>query len=196
MTADWTGSHLDAGDVAWAAWRRLGVEPYVFGFGGPAPAALEEVAEVMAPAVAIVTRTVLDELEVRLYGEARERVVEDTQLDVLQHVMWAVVHAVARELERPEPEPYAPPPAGSWMRTRRPARAATRRLKARPEPTWEGLWHRFTGDVVMIGRVAAFQNDRAGLARCGARVNLRGSCGEAVVVETMPGVDVCRSCAR
>lgn len=199
MTAGWTGTSMAAGDTAWHAWHRLGVDGFRLAFDeSTAPPMLEELAATIAPAVATVTRAVLDELEVRLYGEARERVVATAQHDMLTHTAWAVVEAVRRELMRPEPEPYAPPPAGAWIRSRWLPRPAVRRLKAHPEPSWDGLWHRFTGDVAVPGRGHRRINDRIGRVRCGISVTLRDDLlgQDLVVAETMPAVDACRRCAR
>lgn len=192
MTADWAGSDLAAGDVAWRAWNRLGVSAWDQMFvGSPGPALLDGLGAAMVPELDRVTRLVLDELEeVRLYGEARERVVAHVQVAMVKHVVWAAVDAIRRELTRPDPVPFAPPPAGSWIRGRWAARPAGGRLAAQP-PTWNGLWHRFAGDL----KTYPFRiNDVDGRTACGRRVTLRSGHAAAALADDMPGVDVCRRC--
>lgn len=186
MTAGWTGTGLAAGDVAWDAWYRLGVEPFALAFGGPVPEILEDLDQAIAPAVDRLTRQVLDEIDVRLYGEARERVVADVHRAVVAGVVSDVVGAVRSELTRPEPEPFAPPPAGAWIRGR-----------WRRTMEWAGMWHAFTGDVELSpARLGHAINDRHGRTRCGIRMTLRSEVQDAAVAETMPTVDACRSCRR
>jgi hypothetical protein len=68
------------------------------------------------------------------------------------------------------------------------------RLKARPVPEWNGLWHAFTGDL------RTWDHDLMvrGHVRCGLHfgVDLRARDGEvtAAIAPELPGVDVCRRC--
>jgi hypothetical protein len=195
MTAGWTGGDLAAGDVAWRAWRRLGVEPYDYMFlDSPIPPLLEEFASSVEPIVSKLTRLVLDEAEARLYGEARERVVAASVRGVTHHVLWAVVEAVRGELMRPEPVPFTPPLMGAWIRGRSLPRPAVRRLGPRPEPTWDGLWHAFSGDFRM--RSPRVKNDMVGRTRCGVTITLRSEGQDVAIADTAPGVDACRRCQR
>ncbi len=192
MTAGWTGTDMAAGDVAWHAWYRLGVRPFDVALGGETPPILEDLAAAIAPELDRVTRAVLDEAEVRLYGEARERVVATAEQSTITHVLWSVVEAVRRELMRPEPVPFSPPAAGAWIRARWPARQATGRHGPR-EATWDGLWHRFGGDL----RAFPHHVNRVdGRTSCGFRVTLRDSAQDVAIADEMPGVDACRRCAR
>lgn len=189
MTAGWTGSDLAAGDVAWDAWHRLGVHPFRVAIDGDTPDVLRPLAEATETTVAALARQVLNECDVRLYGEARERVVAAVQRDVVHHVLYAVVSAVSGELMRPEPEPYVPPPVGSWVRGRYADRGVG--------PRWDGRWHRFTGDLTLApARLGRQINTRYSRAACGARVRLRDTLGDAAIAETMPAVEACRRCAR
>lgn len=194
MTAGWSGTHMAAGDVAWEAWNRLDVNAWdhmlIEASGPPILGAL---GEAMAPELDRVTRLVLDELEVRLYGEARERVVSRVQADMAKHAMWAVVGAIEAELMRPDPVPFTPPPAGAWIRGRWLPRAAVGRLGPRPEPTWDGLWHLFSGD---LRTRPTLNTDVLGQTRCGVRITLRSEHAEAAIANERPGVDACRRCAR
>jgi hypothetical protein len=183
MTAGYTGTSMAAGDVAWRAWNRLGVSAWDHMFLEAAgPAILDELAAAMAPELDRVSRLVLDELEVRLYGEARERVVAHVKVDMVRHTLWAIVEAVEAELMRPDPIPFAPPPAGAWVRGRGSARAE-----------WRGLWHRFSGDLVASRHRV---NEVTGRARCGVWITLRSEYQDAAIAGDMPGVDACRRCAR
>lgn len=188
MTAGWTGTDMAAGDVAWRAWGRIGLSPMQVAFkDGGVPPLLEPLMASFGDELERLTRAVLDEAEVRLYGEARERVVAAANLAMVHHTAWAIVDAVRQELMRPEPVAYAPPPAGSWIRTRRPDRNGS-------GPRWAGRWHTFSGDVT-LARYGI--NERYGRGRCGARVLLRSELlGDAAIAETMPGVDACGRCRR
>lgn len=187
MTAGWTGSHMAAGDAAWRAWNRLGVTAWDHMLiEAPGPAILDELGEAMTPELDRVTRLVLDELEVRLYGEARERIVRRVQADMTQHAIRAVNGAIAAELTRPDPVPFTPPLAGSWVRERW-------RSQARPEPTWRGKWHVFSGDLQPHRFLVNAVNGRTA---CGLQVILRGDYQDVAVSETTPGVDACKRCAK
>lgn len=187
----WTGGDLAAGDVAWEAWRRLGIDAFDVVSRDEMPSPIEQLRGAMDPAVDAITRAVLDEAPVRLYGEARERVVSEAQRDMARHILWAVVEAVRLELMRPEPEPFSPPAAGAWVRARwLPGRG-------RPEPKWDGLWHRFTGDIQVPGvqRASRVDNRRNGRTACGIWQPVRWpGMKDAVVSRRPPGVDACRRC--
>lgn len=191
MTAGWEGNDLEAGDVAWRAWNRLGVSGWDVSVHGERPDALRSFAEAVEPATERLAREVLDELEVRLYGEARERVVALARQRTVSHVLWAVVEAVRVELMRPDPVPFAPPPAGSWCRNRWLPSEPSPRRRGRPQAEWDGAWHVFGGDLVGTRRV----NDVGGVARCGARIAFRfGPWREAAVADDRPVVDLCLRC--
>lgn len=180
MTAGFAGSDMAAGDVAWRAWNRLGVNAWDHMLvGSPGPAILDELDAAMAPELDRITRLVLDELEVRLYGEARERVVAAVRVGMGNSAMWAVVGAIRRELTRPDPIPFTPPPAGAWVRGR-----------YIRDAQWDGVWHLFSGDMTSR-RV----NDVTGRSRCGVRITLRSEYAEAAIAEDRPAVDACRRCA-
>jgi len=196
MTAGWTGSRHAAVDVAWRAWRRLGVDAFGVALGDTSTAVLGPTTDALADPLATLARLVMDECEVRLYGEQRERVVAAAQRATVQHVLWAVVEAVERELMRPEPEAYVPPPVGYWIRGRWVG-------PRHDPPAWDGRWHRFVGDVTAPRRQLGHAiNDRQSRSACGVVVVLRyrgidgEALAEAAIAETMPGVDACRRCAR
>jgi hypothetical protein len=179
---------MDAGDAAWRAWNRLGVRAWDhMRREAPGPTLLNDLAAAIGPELDRVTRLVLDELEVRLYGEARERVVASVRSRMVTHTLWAVVDGIRDELTRPDPVPYSPPAIGSWIRERRP------RSSRQPEPKWVGLWHRFSGDLAVPPlRI----NDVDGRSMCGVRVSLRSVVDDAAVADVRPSIDACRRCSR
>jgi hypothetical protein len=188
MTAGFAGSSMAAGDVAWHAWNRLGVDVMGTVLGDERPEVLQPLAAAMAPELDRVTRLVLDELGVRLYGEARERVVDAVQRAMLHHSLWAVVEGIRKELTRPDPVPFMPPPAGWWIRARW--------IRSAREAVWHGRWHLFSGDIRRpIRRV----NDVMGRTRCGVDVALRlsdWSSADHVAVADRPAIDACGTCLR
>ncbi len=155
--------------------------PFAVAFGGAVPPVLVDLAAAIEPEVGRVARLVLDEADVRLYGEARERVVADAKRDAVRHVLWAVVEAVRRELMRPEPVPFTPPRAGSWIRGR-----------WTQDERWYGKWHVFSGDLRTWPHAV---NVVHGTTRCGVRITLRSAVAEAVVADKPPALDACRRCS-
>ena len=152
MTAGWSGTSLQASDVADRAWGRVGVRRWDLWDAGE-HVLLGPIASAFAPELDRLTRLVLDECEVRLYGEARERVVRTAQRVMVYDVVQAVRTGIIRELERPDPVPFTPPRSAPGIRGR----------SLRPGPEWSGLWHAFTGDLRTWGSNLAVR----GSVRCG-----------------------------
>jgi hypothetical protein len=152
----------------------------------------EAVAESFAP--------VLDAIDEELDDEARRRVLKFAVSGALWASRSSLADAMASELARPDPQPFTPPLAGSWLRSRRLPRPAIRRLRARTVPEWDGAWHVFSGD---IRNGDERTHDIAGRALCGVELRLRGESlfdglpsTDYVVAERRPGVDACRRCER
>lgn len=185
---------MDATDVADRAWRGLGVSRWAMLRDPQPPAVLDALAIAVEPEVDRIARLVLDECDVQLDGEARERVVRAVQAAFVGSLVCDVVAAIGNELRRPDPVPFTPPPVAAWIRARRLPRPAVRRLSARPEPTWGGKWHRFTGDLVAYRQV----NRVGGRATCGRVVALRDAVfgTQWSSDDGMPSIDYCRQCAR
>jgi hypothetical protein len=108
------------------------------------------------------------------------------------HAMREAIADVAAPI--PPPMPFSPPAAGAWIRTRSVG------WDRRPEPTWVGMWHVFSGDwKVDDPRTRSV----TGRARCWANVRLRaepmfagGGRYEAVVADQPPSTQTCGRCSR
>jgi hypothetical protein len=189
-TESWSKRHDAARDEAWRAWRRIDVEPYdIMGVDSEPPPALKECATGIATAISPLFLRVTDEVDAELDHEARLNIVAAALARVVLHLPWAVVEAVADELSRPKPIPFAAPPARSWLRVRYTG------------DKWLGkCWHVFSGDL-RVGDARA--HDVVGSALCGARLPLR-SIGlrdgepfyDYVLATERPEVDACRRCFR
>lgn len=186
MTAGWDQGDLAAGDAGWRALRSIGSTADLY----------RGLADICGPVADLADRAV-DRLEVELDDAGRRRVINGAAADAMNHVLWSVVGAIRKELTRPEPIPFAPPAAGAWCRQRWLPRPATRRMKARVSPEWDGAWHVFSGDLAAPRMDGPFLNDRIGRARCGASLRFRlgpTTTSDVVIADQRPTVDLCLRC--
>jgi hypothetical protein len=103
-------------------------------------------------------------------------------------------------MSTPEPIPFDPPAAGTWLRCRWLPHAAMGRTRPRLAPEWDGCWHVFSGDLrAGDGR----GHEIRGRALCGVSLSLRdfrlfegSQMYDFVVADEQPTVDACRTCAR
>jgi hypothetical protein len=198
----WSGRHDAARDEAWRALHRLGVSQWDLGIAkrtDPPPAALMTLARELGRAVVEPAEMVLDELGADLDLAARKRIMEGAARSALYGVASGLVSAIADELSRTEPVPFAPPPAGSWIRARcLPRESSTSRWRGQDAPSWDGAWHLFSGDWSEGDRRT---HGIRGRMRCGWTVTLRDenfSTGKPmrdyVTIDELPSVDACRRC--
>lgn len=154
----------------------------------------------IAAAVVGPVRLVIGETAPGLDEDARLRVMTAVVSAVAWRLPGAVAEAVAAELARPEPLPFAPPAAGSWVRERwAPSRSTRARASVGPE--WHGAWHVFGGDV-RTGD--ARTHEVKGRTLCGwiivlRRYRLEGPLelgADAAVADAMPGVETCGRCRQ
>lgn len=185
----WATRHRENRDAAFQALYAFGWHP----LGDKAPTPLVgDLARAATDPVIDLARRFVEAMALDLSDEARLRLEHRILQKVVAAAIWAIPDAIADELTTTEPEPYAPPPAGSWVRNRYHPESA--------DPKWDGKWHLFGGDVT---RGDARTNDVNGRASCGARLHLRNGSlfddelfQDVAVAETMPSVDACRRCAR
>lgn len=184
--------HRAALDAGWRAWGRLGVDQWDLAFGKSSPPPIEALADAAVPRMIQLAESLLDELdeELEIDDDRRRRALTQACTSWLRGAPAAIVHAIAHEVATPDPVPFEPPPAGSWIRERWLPREPYRR-----EPEWASMWHRFSGDLRLGGY--HLRNDVYGRTTCGRRVGLRtGEFHDLVVLDERPGVDACRQCAR
>lgn len=198
----WSGRHDAAREEAWGALERLGVTRWGLALAqpnDPPPAQLLTLARELARTVVEPAELVLDELDADLDVEARKRIMTAAATSALYGIASGLVDAIAKELATPEAQPFAPPPAGSWIRARwLPRSGSTSRRSGEGAPTWDGGWHLFSGDWSEVDRRS---HRILGRMRCGWQATLRDeslSTGEPshdyVAIDELPTVDACRRC--
>jgi hypothetical protein len=194
----WSEFHEEGYQAGWAAWRRFGIELYDH-IGNASrldrepqmvPLARQIVEAIVEPALAVLDRV---DLELKLDRDAQARYLEAIALGLVHNFMFQVSSSIGDEWARANVElvPFDPPQTGQWIRSRR--------RDGDEEPEWRGAWHVFNGDLDP-------RNSRTGgmdgHTRCGRRMTLllasmSGAGGwDTVAVDDLPGVDVCKSCAR
>ena len=82
------------------------------------PEVLKRLAHDVAAATAEATVLVLDEVPIDLDDLAERRVAREAATMLVAFATRAIVDAIAREAARVPPLPFAPPPAGAWVRCR------------------------------------------------------------------------------
>lgn len=183
----WDTRRQAASDAVWHAWHRR----------DPLPSDSEPMRRIMrcladelrGPVDEMIDATALD------FDDAtRTRVLALAISGTVRGIMFAISEAVATTAAMPAPLPFAPPPAGAWVRIRAVG------WQHAPEPRWDGMWHMFSGDWKVSDPRT---HEVRGRARCGARLTLRSApmfagngTHEAVVADLMPGVDACGKCRR
>jgi hypothetical protein len=193
MTApSWARVHQQARDDAWRAFDRLGVESFD----------VSEMTAEIGRAIVPATLDVAADLGQTLDDEARVRVLSAAVRAAVNAAASGIVDAVANEVARPDPVPFSPPAAGSWVRSRVMRSGGRSRRARRPDtgPTWDGAWHVFSGDFEPGDRR---RHEVTGRSACGQRLTLRSAnlfdaaagTSYATADET-PGVDACRTCRR
>jgi hypothetical protein len=203
MASGNSGRHEAARDEAWRAFLKLGVSRATLAANKPAddkPKPLVTLTSALAKAVVDPVDMVLAELGRPISDEERLRIISGAAAASVQGVISGIAEAIARELSRPQPVPFAPPAAGSWIRARTLPRAAARRLESRTEPTWDGVWHVFCGDWREADRGKAWITGRT---RCGTSMTLRHASARTgepshdyVSMDDVPTTDGCRRCLR
>jgi hypothetical protein len=170
--------------------------------GSPLPKPFADLVELLSPYMAEVGEALLDQLDEDLGHEARRRIVLEAIAKEVVHVRYAFIDAIRAELMRPEPMPFSPPAAGSWIRRRLlpdPLPGRGGRPPLRLEPEWAGPWHLFSGDITFGDGQGQLVHGRS---RCGRRVPLRlladggAPVWDFVAVPDRPAVDACRLCAK
>ena len=197
MTASWESRRRQGRDAAFQVFYRMGLDTMDLATEeGPTPAFLRELAVAVTKVIAEPACAVLDGLDMELDDAARVRIIVSAASRTVHASLWGIADAIGNELARPQPVPFVPPPARSWIRCRWLSRGATRHGGR----AWDGMWHVYSGDF-SAGDVRS--QDVTGRALCGARLRMRSvslfdDAGgqDFVMAEGMPGVDACRRCAR
>ncbi|MGD0863322.1 MAG: hypothetical protein ABSA21_11265 [Candidatus Limnocylindrales bacterium] len=201
-TASWSAKHDEARDSAWAAWHRLGLTTAdLLNAEDHTADPLAPIALALGKPMVKVAADLLEQMDEDLDPETRLRIIEKAVTRTASHAVRALVDSIADELAEPEPVPFDPPSAGTWLRCRLLPRAAVRRLGPQLVPEWDGCWHIFSGDLETHDHRTHEINGRA---LCGARLSLRSfslfgdgeQSRDYVVTEDRPTVDACRTCAR